>query len=97
MPTKRKTRKKPELKPVPKEEQRYIIRKMTQKGMKSILTEPLEYSPDMLEETEFFLRRYHREGTFVLLSLRPRPAHVATWKLKNHKIVHYEVDRSHFD
>lgn len=97
MSAKRKIRKKPKLRPVPKEEQRYIVRKMTQKGMRSVISEPLEYSPDLLEETEFNLSRFHKEGTFVLLSLRPRPAHVATWKIKDHKIVHFEVDRSHFD
>ncbi len=97
MSTKRRKRKKPKLKPVPKEEQRYIVRKMTQKGMKSVVSEPYEYSPDMLDDIEFGLCHFHKEGTFVLLSLRPRPAHVATWKLKDHKVVHYEVDRSHFD
>lgn len=92
-----KTRKNPQLTPVPKEEQRYIVRKMTQKGMKSVVSEPYSYSPDLLEDIELNLCYFHREGTYVLLSLRPRPAHVATWKLKNHKVVHFEVDRSHFE
>ncbi|MCK5019009.1 MAG: hypothetical protein KAS32_18255 [Candidatus Peribacteraceae bacterium] len=69
----------PKLKYCPPEEQRYIIRMCLEEGLFKV--GQCEGSIPDTKVLEKYLRKHgYDEGTFVLLSTRPRPKHVATYR-----------------
>ena len=69
----------PRLKACPPEEQRYIIRICLEEGLFKV--GHCEGSVPDTKVLEKYLRKQgYEEGTFVLLSTRPRPKHVGTYR-----------------
>ena len=69
----------PRLKPCPPEEQRYVIRICLEEGLFKV--GQCEGSVPDTKSLEKYLRKQgYDEGTFVLLSTRPRPKHVGTYR-----------------
>ncbi len=69
----------PRLKPCPPEEQRYIIRFCLEEGLFKVgMCEG--GIPDTKVLEKYLRKQGYADGTFVLLSTRPRPKYVATYR-----------------
>ena len=86
----RKKRKNPNFKPVPIQDQQFIIREMSQKGMMTV-ENYITYNKNLLKDITKYLCKRYQKGTFVLLSTRPRPSHIATWVINEFKVIRFEV------
>ena len=71
----------PRLKSCPSEEQRYIIRICLEEGLFKV-GKCEGYIPDTKILEKYLRNQGYNEGTFVLLSTRPRPKHVATYEFQ---------------
>jgi hypothetical protein len=81
----------PKLKPCPPEEQRYIIRMCIEEGL-FMVGECKGGIPDTKVLEKYLKSVDCNEGSFVMLSTRPRPKHVATYgfrwvKTKDGKVI----------
>ena len=69
----------PRLKTCPPEEQRYIIRICLEEGLFKV-GQCEGAIPDTKTLEKYLRKQGYDEGTFVLLSTRPRPKHVTTYR-----------------
>ena len=71
----------PNLKPCPPEEQRYILKWASEDGLFRVCSWKGGY-PDPRIMLKQLLEKGYKYGTYVLLSTRPRPKHIATYQTK---------------